>query len=358
MKIIMLVDMDCFFAACEELRHPEYREMPLVVGADPKGGTARGVVSTCNYPARKFGIHSAMPISVAYRLKKDAIFLQVDYPYYESMSGRVMQLVKPFSAKFEQVSIDEAFMDVTGKVGTFEQAVEYAKKLKGSIKGEIGLPCSIGIGSNRLMAKMACEAAKPDGVRLIKEEDAARFLSPLPVGKLYGIGKKTAERLKAMGFKTVGQLAKANAVNLVSNFGVFGAELYRSANGQGDDGIVENYEIKSIGRERTFESDTTDRERVIAQIKSIANEVYGEVGKQGVSFRTVTVKIRYHDFSEHLKSKSIGHYSDELGEISENAVRLFDAYVDRDKPIRKIGVRVSGLLKRKGQRKMRDFAAY
>ncbi|MDE1824852.1 MAG: DNA polymerase IV [Candidatus Micrarchaeota archaeon] len=357
MKIIMLVDMDYFFAACEELRHPEYREMPLVVGADPKGGTARGVVSTCNYVARKLGIHSAMPISMAYRLKKDAIFLPVDYPYYESMSSKVMELVKSFSKRFEQVSIDEAFVDVTDKVDNFEQAVEYAKALKEDIKNKIGLPCSIGISSSRLMAKMACEAGKPDGVRLIKGEDAARFLSPLPVEKLYGIGKKTAEKLESMGFKTVGQLAKANTVSLVSNFGVFGAELYRSANGQGDDGIIENYEIKSIGRERTFESDTTDRGRIVAQIKSIADEVYEEAKKQGVSFKTVTVKIRYHDFSEHLRSRNIGHYSEELAEISENAVQLFDMHAEKDERVRKIGVRVSGLEKRKGQKKMKDFTA-
>ncbi|MDE1870364.1 MAG: DNA polymerase IV [Candidatus Micrarchaeota archaeon] len=355
MKIIMLIDMDYFFAACEELRHPEYKNKPLVVGADPKGGTARGVVSTCNYLARKYGIHSAMPISTAYRLKSDAIFLPVDYPYYEKMSNQVMQILKSFSAKFEQVSIDEAFIDVSGKIDGFGQAVEYAKKIKGFIKNETGLPCSIGISSNRLMAKMACEAGKPDGVKMVMEEEAEKFLAPMPVGKLYGVGKKTKERLESMGYKTIGDLARANTVNLVSTFGIFGAELYRSAKGQGEDVLVENYEIKSIGRERTFESDTVDREIIVAQIRSIANEVFEEVKKEKVSFKTVTVKIRYFDFSEHLRSKSIGHYSDELEDIVENSIKLFDSYAEKNEPIRKIGVRVSGFSKQGGQKSMKEF---
>ncbi|MGI0141350.1 MAG: DNA polymerase IV [Candidatus Micrarchaeales archaeon] len=357
MRIIMLIDMDYFFAACEELRHPEYKERPLVVGSDPKGGTARGVVSTCNYLARKYGIHSAMPISMAYRLKKDAVFLPVDYAYYEKMSNAVMHILKSFSTKFEQVSVDEAFIDVTGRIDGYDQALDYARKIKDSIKSEIGLPCSIGVSSNKLIAKMACEAGKPDGIKLVKEEDATKFLAPLAVGKLYGVGNKTKERLEAMGLKTVGDLAKANAANLVGSLGIFGAELYRSANGQGEESITENYEIKSIGRERTFETDTTDREKIIAQIKSIAAEVLEDVSKQGVSFKTITVKIRYHDFSEHLKSKSMSHYSEELEEIVENAIKLFDASVEKGELIRKIGVRVSSFAKRKGQKKMKDFTA-
>ncbi|MDE1856260.1 MAG: DNA polymerase IV [Candidatus Micrarchaeota archaeon] len=357
MRIILLVDMDYFFAACEELRHPEYMGKPLVVGADPKGGSGRGVVSTCNYAARKFGIHSAMPISMAYRLKKDAIFVPVDYNYYEKMSNQVMQVIKSYSTKFEQVSIDEAFADISAKVEDYAKAVEYAKSLKEKIKAETGLPCSIGISSNKLMAKMACEAGKPDGIKLVKQEDAAKFLSPLPVGKLYGVGNKTKERLESMGFKTIGGLAKANVANLVGTFGVWGAELHKSANGIGDDVIVENYEIKSIGRERTFETDTIDQDKIVAMLKSISSEVYDDVKRQGVSFKTVTIKIRYHDFTEYLKSRSLGHYSDEPGEIIDNALKLFYAFAEKGKRIRKIGVRVSSFSKRQGQRRIGEFTS-
>lgn len=355
MRIILLIDMDYFFAACEELRHPEYKTKPVVVGADPKGGTARGVVSTCNYLARKFGIHSAMPISMAYKLKKDAIFLPVDYPYYERMSNSAMQIVKTFAKKFEQVSIDEAFIDITGKVDSFEQAVDYARKLKGSIKQETGLPCSIGIGANRVIAKMACEEGKPDGVKMVRPEEASAFLAPMKVGKLYGVGNKTAARLEAMGYRTIGDLAKANLASLVNEFGVWGGELYRSARGEGDDEVIENYEIKSIGRERTFEKDTKDRGRIIGEIESISKEVGDEVKKQGVSYKTVTVKIRYSDFSEHLRSKSIGHYTNDVQEMFENAVRLFDSSIEEGRTVRKIGVRVSGFGKSKGQKKITEF---
>lgn len=355
MKLILLIDMDYFFAACEELRHPEYKEKPLVVGADPKGGTARGVVSTCNYLARKFGIHSAMPISTAYRLKSDAIFLPVDYPYYEKMSEQVMQIAKSFAARFEQVSIDEAFLDITGKVEDYERALEYAKKLKGEIKTQTGLPCSIGISTNRVLAKMACEAGKPDGIKLVRQEEGKEFLSNMKVGKLYGVGKKTQERLEDLGYKTIGDLARGNLANLIETFGVFGGELYRSANGESDDEVIENYETKSIGRERTFESDTKERAKIIEKMESIANEVGDEVKRQGISFKTVTVKIRYSDFSEHLKSRSIGHYTDDLSEIMENATKLFDQAIETGRTVRKIGVRVSGFGKSKGQKKIKDF---
>ena len=355
MKLILLVDMDYFFAACEELRHPEYSTKPLVVGADPKGGTARGVVSTCNYLARKFGIHSAIPISMAYKLKKDAIFLPVDYPYYEKMSAQVMQILKSFAKKFEQVSIDEAFLDITGKVDGYEQALDYAKKLKGTVKQETGLPCSIGISTNRVLAKMACEAGKPDGVKMVREEEGAAFLAPMPVGKLYGVGNKTATRLEAMGYKKIGDLANANLANLVNQLGIWGGELYRSARGVSDDELVENYEIKSIGRERTFERDTKSREEIAKMMEAISKEVAEEVKKQGVSYKTVTVKIRYSDFSEHLKSKSIGHYTDDTAEMLETALKLFDLGVEGGRAIRKIGIRVSSFGKSKGQRKMSEF---
>ncbi|MDE1761716.1 MAG: DNA polymerase IV [Candidatus Micrarchaeota archaeon] len=356
MKIIMLIDMDYFFAACEELRHPELREKPVVVGADPKGGKGRGVVSTCNYLARRYGIHSAMPISMAYRLKPDAVFLPVDYEYYEEMSRKVMQRVKEFATRFEQVSVDEAFIDVSGKVDGYDSALSYAKELKESVTKSYGLPCSVGVSTNRVLAKMACEAGKPDGIRLVKEEDGAKFLAKMPVGKLYGVGKKTGEKLQGMGYKSIGDLARANPVNLVSEFGSYGAEIYRSANGKGDDSVVENYEVKSIGRERTFQEDTSDRDEIRRQIISICKEIKTEIEKQGFSFKTITLKIRYPDFTEQLRGKSLGHYSNDISQVEDVAIRLFERYVEHGERIRKIGVRISSLSKKGGQMRMSDFA--
>ncbi|MEM0074516.1 MAG: DNA polymerase IV, partial [Candidatus Micrarchaeaceae archaeon] len=177
MRLILLIDMDYFFAACEELRRPEIKEKPVVVGADPKNGTARGVVSTCNYIARRYGIHSGMPISMAYRLKPDAVFLPVDDAYYENMSSKVMTIIKKYADRFEQASIDEAFVDVSESAEDYAGALKIANAIKEEIRNSLGLPCSIGIGPSKLIAKMACEAAKPNGIKLVKESEAKNFIA-------------------------------------------------------------------------------------------------------------------------------------------------------------------------------------
>ncbi len=354
-RIIMLVDMDYFFAACEELRRPEIKGKPVIVGADPKGGKGRGVVSTCNYEARKYGIHSGMPISIAYKIKSDAIFLPVDEKYYYDISAKIMNILKSFASKFEQISVDEAFLDVTDKVEGYESALSYAAKIKEKIWSETKLPCSVGIGENKLLAKTACEAAKPNGIKLIKESEAKEFLAKLPIGKLYGIGKKTEEKLVSLGYKTVGDLQKADINKLIGLFGAFGGELYRHANGIDYDEVNESYEVKSIGREHTFEMDTTNKEEIIEALKKCATEVVEDLRKQNLSFKTVTIKIRYSDFTEHIKSKSLKHYSNALEDIENNAIELFEDYALEGEEIRKVGVRVSGLLQYRGQKRLTEY---
>jgi len=355
MRVILLVDMDYFYAACEELRHPDIIGKAVVVGADPKEGSGRGVVSTANYEARKFGIHSGMPISTAYRLKSDAVFLRVDEAYYEEISKKVMAIIKEGASKFEQVSIDEAFIDISGVVSSYEEAVVYAQRLKERIATELRLPCSIGISNSKVVAKMACEAAKPNGIKLVKPEDAKGFLSPMPVEKLYGVGKKTAERLMQLGFSKIGDIADAKPMQLFDAFGAYGVEIYRYANGIDESEVEENYEVKSIGRERTFEYDTNDSKKIAGAIKAMAEEVADDVRRQGLSFKTVTLKMRYSDFSEHLKSRSIGYSTNSSEEIARSATDMFEKYADKARAIRKIGVRVSGLIKYSGQKKIADY---
>ena len=182
MRIIMLIDMDAFYVACEELRHPEIKEVPAVVGWDPKEGKGRGVVLTCNYKAREFGMRSGMPISAAYRLNPKAVYIKPDFDYYESISKKVMTIIRPMADRLEQVSVDEAYADVSKRVDSYEQAQGYAQMIRNTVLDGSGLKCSIGIGTSKLIAKMACERAKPNGVKLVREEDARRFLADMEVG--------------------------------------------------------------------------------------------------------------------------------------------------------------------------------
>jgi DNA polymerase IV (archaeal DinB-like DNA polymerase) len=351
MRTIMLIDMDYFFVACEELRRPEIRDKPTIVGFDPKEGRGRGVVMTCNYIARKFGIRSGMPISMAYRIKPDAVYLPLDYDFYELKSKEVMDVLKKFAKKTEQVSVDEAFIDVSDNVSGGDEAIAFAEKIKKTIKDSTGLPCSIGIGPNKLISKMACESAKPNGIRLVKEDEARDFLKGMKVDDLYGIGKKTSEKLEAMGYRTIGELANANTMELMDKFGTYGIELHKYANGIDESKVEMNYEVKSIGREKTFEEDTKEREKVLEAIRSLSDEVEKELLKAGLSYKTVTVKMRYSDFTENLKSRSI-RQSTNVNDMVHTAADLYVKYANHDKRLRKIGVRVSGLTRYRGQKSL------
>lgn len=347
----MLIDMDYFFVACEEIKRPELRTRPTIVGADPKEGRGRGVVMTCNYVARKFGIHSAMPISMAYKIKPDAEYLPMDYAYYERKSAEVFSIIKEYSGKVEQVSIDEFFADVSDKVSSAADAKTYAEKIKRSIRDRSCLPCSIGISGTKVIAKMACEKAKPDGIMLVKEDAAKAFLAELPVGQLYGIGKKTEARLKAMGYNTVGSLAKASVMQLMDAFGTFGIELHNHANAVDESEVVENSEVKSISREFTFDHDTKKADEIARKIGVLSKEVGKDVGGKNLSFKVVTLKLRYSDFTEHLHSQSI-RPTNNPEEIERIAEALYRDNADSEKKIRKLGVRVSGFTDYKSQKRL------
>ena len=349
MRTIMLIDMDYFFAACEEIKRREPTSRPTIVGADPKGGRGRGVVMTCNYVARKLGIHSAMPISSAYKIAPEAEYLPMDYSYYERKSNEALSIIKRFSGAAEQVSIDEFFIDVSLKVSNHDEALRLAEKVKAAISSEAMLPCSIGISSTKLVAKMACEKAKPNGIKFVGEAESKEFMWPLPVGELYGVGAKTRERLEKMGYKTIGDLSKVNVMALMDEFDSFGIELHNLSNCIDPREVVENYEIKSIGKEYTFGKDTKDDSEVIKSIKELSASLGKDVSAKKFSFKSVTLKLRYMDFTEHMHSRSI-RPTGLPGEIAKTAVEIYLENVDRTKKIRKIGVRVSGLQDYKNQK--------
>jgi len=349
-RIIFHVDMDHFFTAVEEREHPKYKGKPVIVGADPKGGRGRGVVSTCNYEARKFGVRSGMPISKAWKLCSEAIYLPVNYELYTKVSGEIMGMLRKHTDKFEQWGIDEAFLDVTSKVKDYIEAEALARRIKKEIYEKEKITCSIGIGPNKLVAKIASDFQKPDGLKVVKEEEAEKFLASLLVHKLLWVGRKTEQKLGAMGIKTIGDLACCDPTVLSETFGVMGTQMYLMAHGIDKSEVVERGEIKSISREITFEEDTSNFEFIVTALDELSEEVHKDVLKQNLYFKTVTVKVRYENFETHTHSKTLPFITNRLQDLKKTAKELVQAYLRRDRKIRLVGVRVSSFVSAEKQK--------
>ncbi len=349
-RCVLHVDMDQFYAAVEEREHPEFRGRPVVVGADPKDGEGRGVVSTCNYAAREFGIHSGMPISRAWKRCPDAVYLRPNFELYIEVSSRIMEILRTYADKFERWGLDEAFLDVTSKVQDFEVATKLAEEIKREIHREERLTCSIGVGPNKLVAKIASDFNKPDGLTVVTEDDVKRFLAPLPVRRLLWVGKKTARKLNEMGIKTIGDLATFNVSTLVDKFGAMGEQYHRFAHGIDALEVAERGEIQSIGREITFESDTSEYDVVLKRLDKLGQRVHRNLVDHQMLFKTVTVKIRYENFETHTHGKTLRAFTNRLEDLQKTARILAQPYFREARKIRLIGVRVSNLTSSREQK--------
>jgi DNA polymerase IV (DinB-like DNA polymerase) len=349
-RTIFHLDMDHFFTAVEEREHPEFKGKPVVVGADPKEGKGRGVVSTCNYEARKFGVRSGMPISRAWKLCPEAVYLPVNYELYMKVSNEIMSILRKYEGKFEQWGIDEAFLDVSSKVKEYAEAEALAYQMKKEIYEKEKLTCSIGIGPNKLIAKIASDFQKPDAVTVVKEEEAEKFLAPLPVRKLLWVGRKTEQRLGAMGIKTIGEIAGYDPTALAETFGVMGTQIYLMAHGIDKSEVQERGEIKSISRDVTFEEDTSNFEFVLNTLDGLSEEVYGDVLRQRLYFKTVTVRVRYENFETHTHGKTLPFITNRLQDLKKTARELVQAYLRSDRKVRLIGVRVSNFVSAEKQK--------
>lgn len=342
--------MDYFYAAIEEREHPEFKGKPVVVGSNPKEGKGRGVVSTSNYEARKFGIYSGMPISTAWKRCPDAIYMLPNFKLYVETSSRIMKLLRKYSKKFEQWGLDEAFLDISLKVQVFDDAKKLAEKIKKEIHKSEKLTCSIGIGPNKLVAKIASDFKKPDGLTVVTKNEVKRFLSPLSVRRLLWIGKKTEGKLNKMGIKTIGDLAAFDLPTLVKRFGVMGTQYYQFAHGIDNSEVAERGRIKSIGRETTFETNIEDYNLVNKTLDKLAQRVQREVSKRKILFKTVTIKIRFENFETHTHGKTLASFTDSLQDLQKTARKLVQIYFRKNRTIRLVGVRVSTLASRKGQK--------
>lgn len=342
-RIIFHLDMDHFYTAIEERERPEIRGKAVIVGADPKAGKGRGVVSTSNYVARKAGVRSGMPISHAWRLCPSAVYLPPDFPLYIKVSNEIMAIARSYAMKFEQWGIDEAFLDVTGKMANFVEAEALARKIKQEIKEKENLTCSIGIGPNKLIAKVASDFQKPDGLTVVREEEAEVFLASLPVRKLLWVGRKTEAKVKELGINTIGDLAKYDASALTAMFGVMGWQMHLMALGIDRSEVEERVGVKSISHETTFEEDTANYSPVLQALASLCVDVQKEVESQRLVFKTVTLKIRYENFETHTRSKTLPFLTNRLYDLEKTEKELLVVYLHNNRKVRLIGVRVSSL---------------
>ncbi len=341
MRRILHIDMDAFFSSVEQKRHPELVGKPVVVGGegDP---TKRGVVSTASYEARKFGIHSAMPLRTAYKLCPKAVFLPVDYEAYSRVSKKVKAILEEFSPTMEDVGIDEAFLDISS---TEKPSEEIAEEIKERIRDVTGLTCSIGIAPNKLLAKIASDMQKPDGLTVLTETDVQSRIWPLPVRKLWGVGPKTDAYLKEMGIQTVGDLASLPAEKLTEEFGQsYGNYLYEASRGVDESLLVTHWEPKSMSRETTFQRDVDNWQVIAKALAELTKEVVASMKEEGYQGRTVTVKIRFNNFKTYTRAKTLDQFSDSGEEIRRGA---FDCLrrIELTRKVRLIGVRVSNLQK-------------
>jgi DNA polymerase IV (DinB-like DNA polymerase) len=342
-RIILHVDMDAFYASAERRQNPALTGLPIIVGADPKGGKGRGVVAGCSYEARKFGIHSALPISRAYRLCPQGVYLRPNFALYEQVSAQIMDILRSFSDKLEPMSLDEAFLDLSEKAADFDEATRIAQKIKEEIRAREGLTCSIGVAPNKAIAKISSDYRKPDGLTTVTPEQAQSFLRPLPVSRISGVGKKTTDALEKVGIKTIGDLASFPAGRVVELFGKWGIVLWQIANGIDETPVVTSYDIKSISTETTFEQDIEDRKIVLETLDRQAEEVHSRAVQDGFLWRTIGLKLRFEDFSTFTRAMSRSDYTNRLDIVQSCARSLFNEFEKDPRKIRLVGVRLSNL---------------
>ncbi len=342
---IMLIDMNSFFASVHQALDPDLRGKPVIVCGDPD--RRHGIVLAASYEAKKYGVKTTMPKWEAERLVPSAIFLRPDHEKYRVFSGMIMDIIREFSPLVEQFSIDEAFVDMTGCI-SHGDVMETARLIKKRIREEVGVLCSIGIGPNKIVAKMAAELEKPDGLKLITKSDVPARLWPLPVRKLFGVGRTTEKKLRSLGIYTIGDLAGFPPEVLERRLGAAGRVLHMSANGESGSPVNpgSHDETKSIGNQVTLSRDCMGDE-IKTVIVEIAEKIGYRVRRSGYMCRTVTLIIRETDFTNHTWSYTLTEYTDITEEIRDTALRLFKTKWPQDKKVRLIGVSVSHLVKKR-----------
>ena len=334
------MDLDAFFASVEVVERPELRGKPVLIGGSPSG---RGVVAAASYEARRYGVHSALPMAQALRRCPQAVVLPTRHGLYREYSRRVMELLRQATDLVEQVSIDEAYLELTPVCAGMEEAERVMRGLQRRVEAEMGLPCSVGLATNKLVAKVACETGKPQGFVVVPRGQEASLLAELPVEKLPGIGPRSAERLKALELNTLGQVAAAERHVLTGALGPWGAVLQRRAQGEDASAVSTERETKSISAEETFPHDIDQPGPLHEQLAGMARGVAGSLVSHDLVARTVSLKLRFADFTTITRSLSYPNATASAEAIAEAARELLDRHWSPGQAVRLIGVRVSNL---------------
>ncbi|NQT27937.1 DNA polymerase IV [candidate division KSB1 bacterium] len=338
---IIHIDMDAFYASVEQLDHPEYRGKPVIVGSDPKKGSGRGVVAAASYEARKYGIHSALPISKAYRLCPDGVFVRGRGKRYVEISSSIMEIFYKYTPKVEPISLDEAFLDLTGTERLWGDVENTARKIKDQIQRDLHLTASVGIGPNKLIAKIASDLDKPDGFVSVPESNIQEFLENLSVKKLWGVGPQTQKQLIMLGVESIGDLARLNKDVLIDRFGKMGEILCHHAKGLDENLVHEERSVKSISNEVTFNRDEDSQEIIRNTLLSLSEKVGFRLREKNLRGRTIQLKIRFEGFDTHTRSQTLEDSTCLDHDIYETVLLMLQSLDLNSRKVRLVGVGIS-----------------
>ena len=339
---IIHIDMDAFFAAVEIRDNPKLKGKPVIIGSDPRQTGGRGVVSTCSYEARAFGIHSAMSSKEAYERCPQAVFISGNYEKYKAVGLEIRAIFKRYTDLIEPMSIDEAYLDVTENKLGIKSAVKIARLIQEDIWQELHLTASAGVSYNKFLAKMASDYQKPHGLTVILPDKAQDFLKQMDIAKFHGVGKKTVEKLHEMGIYTGADLLDVSEVTLIDRFGRLGYDLYRKARGIHNSPVKSNRIRKSIGKEKTYSKILQDEEDIKKELTLLSEKVAHNLSKQDKAGKIIILKIRYADFSTLTRRKSLPQATQDASQISQTALQLYEELAEKEKGIRLLGITVTG----------------
>ena len=349
--MILHVDMDAFYASVEERDDPSLVGKPVIVGGTAEG---RGVVAAANYEVRKYGVHSAMPSSRAARLCPHAVVIRPRMDHYAAVSRQIRAILEDFTPVVEPLSLDEAFLDVTGCVSLLGSAPFIGQEIKRRIRGELGLVASVGVAPNKFVAKIASDIGKPDGFVVVEKEQIQAFLDPLPVGRLWGVGKVTGQAFDRLGIRTIGELRRLPVEKLTESFGSWGEHFWRLAQGLDDRAVIPNREAKSISNETTFPEDISDPEQLRAWLVELVEQVARRLRSHQLKGRTVEIKVRFADFHTITRSSTFPEPTDITQEMLKAGIELFAKVPRNGLGVRLLGFGIHGFGETKSQRQMFD----